>query len=169
MEWIKNNAGLLADIAGILAFLATIYIAAMGLLKKRKNFKVTLYKYTHTNDCHIFDLAIENFSQSLLILSKIELLFEDDAYCCNLRETVAKRNTRRIDGIPNETLAKTPNFPLRINPLESYSGHIVFQNCPRTFEKIPTLATFRFVPSRGFPLKRKLQLMQIDEKVSTFR
>ena len=104
------------DIAGVLGFALSLWLACLGWLQKRERFEIQVLDYADFGDSTRFYLSIQNNSAQPLIIQNIKY-----------HETSCELLPKKIRGEPGTWSAvMTRRFPIRVRPHDAEAVFLEF-------------------------------------------
>lgn len=129
-----------ALLISLISLALSLYNFVYNLVCRKCNVKIIVHNCSHIFDIHRFYVTIQNCSQLPISISSICI---NKSYFCDLEPSLVKENTRRSgDTIVSRTETKTIPFPINLNSLQSYSGHLDFKGITNFDENNYTFTIF---------------------------
>ena len=121
----------LANIAGFLGFVLSVYIVISQWIQNRENFKISVLDYSDAMNSIRFLIAVENHSRSTLVITSISAFGTN----CELEPKMIRGNPEAWNG------ATSVRLPVRVQARDAEIFYIEFltkQHIPLSPEKSVT-------------------------------
>lgn len=126
---------LLANIAGCLGFLLSVFTLIQNAIKRRECFKLDVLDYADFGPSTRFLVTIQNNSSSVLVIREFRYL----GVVCELEPKKIRGDPALWNG------SSTPRFPVRVRPHDAESVYLEFVDCEHSPLTADTWVTFQIL------------------------
>lgn len=151
------NWGVFLNVLTVMAFVMSLTSWIHTFINQRKRLSISVVACDKFDTRLVFLFFFENKSRLPISITRIKL--------CNNGKSVENEPVERLLFENTKTLGKeitdhhslySERFPISLGMLDSCSAYVVFADCQRVFEMIPTLLNFQVYTNRGKELQMTL-------------
>ena len=152
------NWGVFLNVLTVMAFVMSLTSWIHTFINQRKRLSISVVACDKFDTRLVFLFFFENKSRLPISITRIKL--------CNNGKSVENEPVERLLFENKKTLGKeitdhhslySERFPISLGMLDSCSAYVVFADCQRVFEMIPTLLNFQVYTNRGKELQMTLR------------
>ena len=136
----------LVDLAGILGFILSLWLAIYGWLRRREKFQIHVVDYADFGGSTRFFWIIQNDSSCPLVIREVYF----DGVVCELCPKKIRGEPGAWNGVT------TPSFPIRVPPHDAEAVYLEFVGCEHSPLAAGTLVSFQIQTTSQSGLKTVL-------------